>query len=302
MRLSRVLVSLPVWLVVIAASNALPALADNPPPATPTPSASPSPSPSPSVPVNAFLSLDVTSGPASTVINVTGGQFLANEQMSLYWDVPNHIAGGATADSNGNFNVRVKPFAGDQPGLHKLYASVPPNPSADFTLMAPTPTPSPSPTPTESPSPSPSPTEISSPTASPTPVAATLNGFDVISRPPFVFLPIIGLLAIALSLGYWVLSVVRRPRQASFPAAAVVHRAMRPDYSAGFGTPPPAPAPPTSDPSAWADVPHAPPAAPELGPPAPTWDADANAVAWGTGEPDTGYQFPPPELLPDSEE
>src|SRR5215472_9343074 len=79
-----------------------------------------SPCPTPT-PVNAFLSLDVTAGDANTVITVTGGQFLPNEQTSLYWDVANHVAGSATADQNGSFsNVKVKPFAGDAPGVHRL--------------------------------------------------------------------------------------------------------------------------------------------------------------------------------------
>lgn len=255
----------------------------------------------------------MTDGGPNTQITVNGGAFLPNEHMTLYWDQMNKVAGSAVADANGNFVApNIKPFAGDSPGVHKLCASVAPNPCANFTLEAPTPSPSPSPTPTESPSPSP--VETVAPTISPTPVAATLNSFDVISRPPFVFLPLIGLLAIALSLGYWIVSLIRRPRQLALPSAAVVHRAMRPDYTAGFGTPPPAAHDPsTPEPSAWADVPHTVPpsaapvaqppsesgAAPELEPPAPTWDAEANPVAWGTGEPDTGYQFPPPEPSPD---
>ncbi|HYL08921.1 MAG TPA: hypothetical protein VEU76_10245 [Candidatus Udaeobacter sp.] len=270
---------------------------------------SPCPTPTPT-PTNAFLSLDVTDGGPTTQITVNGGAFLPNEQMTLYWDSLNKVAGSGVADGSGNFVTHVKPFAGDAPGVHKLCASVPPNPCANFTLEAATPTPSPSPTPTESPSPSASPEATAGATASPTPIAATLNGFDVISRPPFVFLPIVGLIAIALSLGYWVLSVVRRPRPVALPSAAVVHRATRPDYSAGFGTPPPQATSAAPEPSAWADVPQAatpagapatePPAAPELEPPAPTWDTEANPTAWGTGEPDTGYQFAPPEQTPDT--
>ena len=50
----------------------------------------------------------------------------------------------ATADGKGNFSgVKVKPFAGDPPGLHKICASVPPTPCAQFELQgSPTPTPS----------------------------------------------------------------------------------------------------------------------------------------------------------------
>lgn len=336
MRLIPALVFLPAWFLLVGAApppsptgtptpsassspspaqSPSPAPSPSPPPSpSPSPSPSPTPSPSPSPPVNAFLSLDVTDGPPTTQITVNGGAFLPSEQMTLYWDQPTKVAGGASADSSGNFVTHVKPFPGDAPGVHKLCASVAPNPCANFTLEAPTPTPSPSPTPTESPTPSP--TATAAPTSSPTPVVATLNSFDVISRPPFVFLPIIGLLAIAVSLGYWIVSLVRRPRQVALPAAAVVHRAMRPDYTSGFGTPAAQPETATAEPSAWDDVPHAPaaaphgqpppppepPAAPELEPPAPTWDAEANPVAWGTGDPDTGYQFPPPAESPDTGE
>ncbi|HSS76390.1 MAG TPA: hypothetical protein VLV54_06555, partial [Thermoanaerobaculia bacterium] len=211
--------------------------------------ATPCPTPTP---VNAFLSLDVTAGGANTVINVTGGQFLPNQQLSLYWDSTSKPAGSATADSGGSFNTRIKPFSGDSPGLHKLCASVQPNPCANFTLQGPVTSPSPSPTPSESPSPSATPTFTASPSSSP--VAATLNGFDVISKPPFVFLPIAGAAAIALALGFWLYTVIRRPRAVALPAAAVVHRATRPDYSAGFGTPP-ASTTAEPEPSAWPEAP-----------------------------------------------
>jgi hypothetical protein len=225
-----------------------------------------SPCPTP-VPANAFLSLSVTSGDPNTQITVNGGAFFANEQMTLYWDTPDHVAGGANADKSGNFVTTVKPFAGDNPGGHKLCASVPPNPCANFTLVAAAPSPSASPSAEPTPSESPSPAASATAGTSPTPISGTLNGFDVISSPPFVFLPIIGGLAILFSLGYWVLSIVRRPAPLKIPATAVVHRASRPDYAAGFGTPPPpAQAPPP--PSAWDALPAPPqPASPAPEPP-----------------------------------
>ncbi|TAN32559.1 hypothetical protein EPN29_07985 [bacterium] len=182
--------------------------------------------------------------------------------MTLYWDPPsNKVAGGANADGSGNFTTRVKPFPGDSPGVHHLCASVAPNPCANFALQGPpTPTPSASPSPADSPSPSPAATASPSDSPSPSPVAGTLSGLDVISKPPFVFLPILGGLGILGAAAYWWLSVARRPRPPTLPAASVVHRATRPDYRADFGTPPPAPAAPAPAPSAWADVlPAAPP-------------------------------------------
>jgi hypothetical protein len=207
------------------------------------------------VPTNAFLSLDVTAGDANTQITVNGSAFLPGESTSLYWDQPSKVAGASNADSNGNFTTKVKPFAGDALGVHRLCASVQPNPCATFTLQplatTPTPQPSPSPSPDTSPSPSASPTFD---TSSPTPVASTLNGLDLMLKPPFVILPIIGGAGLAIALLYWILSITMRPRQKPLKSVAVAHLASRPDYSAAFGAPPPAPTPPAAPPSAWADV------------------------------------------------
>jgi hypothetical protein len=311
MRFPRALGLAPAAIALAAAASSLFLFTHAPTVRAQCGTASSSPCPTP-IPVNAFLSLDVTQGDANTVITVTGGQFLPNEQTTLYWDTPAHVAGSATADQNGSFsNVKVKPFPGDPPGAHRLYASVPPNPFANFTINAPAASPSPSPTPSESPSPSPTAAVTDTPSSSP--VAATLNGFDVISRPPFVFLPIAGVIAIGLALGFWLYSVVRRPRRVALTSAAVVHRAMRPDYSAGFGAPPAATAA-EPEPSAWEQSPvHAPPTQPSPQPPQPPpasetpteesqisnveWGAP---VEWGTGSSDWG--FPEPEPGPDAGE
>jgi hypothetical protein len=266
---------------------------------------SPCPTPPPTpTPTLAFLTLDVTTGDLNTQITVNGGAFLANEQMTLYWDSSNRVAGGANADGSGNFVTHVKPFSGDAPGVHRLCASVNPFPCANFTLAAtssPSPQDSPSPTPDASPSPTDTPTASAS--ASPTPVAATLNGFDVISKPPFVFLPIVGGIGILLAVGYWALSVMRRPAQLNIPATAVVHRATRPDYSAGFATPPAAPARDVREPdSAWTGViPPVEPSSP--GEPAAGQDPGPEARAEPQPpEPAAGPQpEPPPVAGPDPE-
>ena len=324
MRLLGVLLFLPISLLLVAANSPGPSASPSPtteaspspstsPPPSPSPSASPSPSP---IPVNAFLSLDVTAGGPTTQITVNGGAFLPNEQMTLYWDQATKIAGGANADGSGNFVTHVKPFSGDGPGAHKLCASVQPNPCATFTLDATPASPSPSPSPSESPSPSASPEVGTTFTPSPSPVAATLNGIDVITSPPFVFLPIAGGLAILLSVGYWLVSVMRRPRIAPLPAAAVVHRATRPDYAAGFGTPPPTPAAESHESSAWNEpmphtqaLPTAPPPVPAPEPPAASEPAtppaadgtDYSPVEWGPGGGGWGYAEPtPPDESPET--
>src|SRR5690348_15614668 len=257
-----------------------------------------SPCPTPT-PVNAFLSLDVTQGDKNTVINVTGGQFNPNQQTSLYWDSTNHVAGSATADGGGSFNTRVKPFAGDSPGLHHLCASVAPHACANFTLVAATPSPSPVASPTDqSPLPSASPTDTPVLVTSPARITSNVSGFDVISRPPFVFLPIFGVGALLLSLGYWAVTVMRRPRRLTpIPSAAVVHRATRPDYSAGFGTPPPTPSA-QPEASAWDEPMRTAPPAPAAAVPAPQPPPEQPVewgppVEWGTGGGGWGIEEPP---------
>jgi hypothetical protein len=287
MKRFRVLATLPLWFLVVA------------------PSSAPSPLPTDSpTPVNAFLSLDITAGDPNTQITVNGSAFLANESTSLYWDQPTKVAGASNADANGNFTTKVKPFAGDAPGVHRLCASVPPNPCASFTLqpLASTPTPqeSPSPSPDTSPSPSPS----TSPTAdvSPTPVAANVSGIDQMLKPPFVILPIIAGLGLAIALIYWILSIVLRPRQKPLKSVAVAHLATRPDYAAGFGAPPPAAAQPATPPSAWADV--LPPATAPPQPASPSTPPEAQASeqpyevtsAAPDEPPATPPDAPPPDL------
>src|SRR5207245_1234528 len=186
------------------------------------------------------------------------------KEVSPYWDSSNQVAGSTSADSNGSFSTNVIPFPGSSPGAHRLCASAEglnqPAPCATFTLQgAPTPTPPATPSPSASPSSSPS-----SPPPSTSPVVLTANsgrgGFDVITRPPLVFLPIIALLALLAALAYWLL--MRVDRTPVLPAASVVHRSSRPD-------PGPATTRPSAPPSN-AQAPEMQPPPPEL-PPAQPW-------------------------------
>jgi hypothetical protein len=161
------------------------------------------------------------------------------------------VIGSATADGKGNFSgVKVKPFAGDPAGLHKICASVPPQPCAQFELQGtPTPTPSAPTSPSESPSPAGSPSPGETPSATPTPLvlptAADTNNLDVLFHPPFIFLPFIAALALVGAIAYWVFgTVARRPRV--LPSASIVHRSVRPEAGVpGIEfVPPPAATPP----------------------------------------------------------
>ncbi len=250
---------------------------------------SPTPPPPPTpTPTNATIGLNPTAGDSTVGITVTGQLFLPNENITLYWDDPSRVAASTQTDSNGAFKVVVKPFPGDQPGVHHLYASVQPNPHADFTLEGPpTPTPPASPTPSDSPSPSSSPSPTDSPSPSPTPSAAApapITGIDIIPRPPFVFLPIIGALGLLGVIAYWALSGTRRNRSSALPAS-VVHRSVRPDYGAPFGgpvAPPTAAAPPPSEPAPPVEPPAAeatPPVEPQaVEPPPPVEPSAAQPV------------------------
>jgi hypothetical protein len=223
-------------------------------------------------PTAANLVLDIAAGGPSTSITASGTYFLANESMSLFWDTQAHVAASVTSDSNGNFTKVVTPFPGDGTGAHRLCASVPPTPCAIFTLQGP-----PTPTPPAPPSPSavPTPSAPASPTPSPSasPVALTVNGgrggLDVITKPPFVFLPIIALLALLAALAYWAL--MRGDRTPTLPSASVVHRSARPDVG------PVAPRPPPTPPVPPASEMQPPPAglAPPPAPFDPTADPDA---------------------------
>jgi hypothetical protein len=224
--------------------------------------------------------LDTAAGGPKTKISVTGASFPPGKAVSLYWDSSNQVAGSTSADSNGSFNTNVIPFPGSSPGAHRLCASAEglyqPIPCATFTLQgAPTPTPPATPSPSASPTSSPSP----SPTPSASPVVLTANssrgGFDVITRPPLVFLPIIALLALLAALAYWLL--MRVDRTPVLPAASVVHRSARPDLGPSITRPS---APPPSPPAQTMQPP-----APGLPPPYTPPEESGDAPTPGTPQP-----------------
>jgi len=259
------------------------------------------PASGPPCPANAFISLSVTAGGPSTDILVSGGQFLAGQSMSLYWDSPSKVVGSATADGHGNFNnVKVKPFAGERPGLHHICASVTPQPCAQFELQsAPTPTPSAAATPSESPSPDQSPTPSGSPTPIPIPAAST-NGLDLILKPPLVFLPLAGLVGLVAALGWWLFTVFPR-RQGTLPSAAITHMSTRPTWGGAPESGPardgPRPAWPTAPPlPAEPRLPDPPRAAhpefPDGTDQRPHWPAPRPPIADDSEE----AEQPPPEI------
>jgi hypothetical protein len=203
------------------------------------------------LPIGANIGMQPTAGGPTTSITVTGQSFLKNEAITLYWDVTSHVATSVVTDDNGAFTKVIKPYPGDKPKAHKLCANVQPHPCASFALQGPpTPTPGVTPSSTDT-SPTPG-----TPQASGVRVGGTggLSGLDIITRPPFVFLPILAILGIIGVLAYWFVS--RRRSMPPTSAATIVHRATRPDYMAPFPTAGSAAPPPRNpaQPSAW-DVP-----------------------------------------------
>jgi hypothetical protein len=243
------------------------------------------------LPGGATLGLAPSAGVASTSITVTGQLFLKNESITLYWDVASHVAASVVTDDSGSFTKVVKPVSTDKPGPHKLCANVQPKPCALYALQGP-----PSPTPTVSPSPDETPTPSETPQASGPRPAATggINGLDIITRPPFVFLPIIGILGLLGVLAYWLLSSRRRPMAPT--SASVVHHATRPDYMEPLAPParPPA-APQSSAPFPLAQPPQSSAPFPLAQPPPP---APAPQFQPPPPAPAPAPQFQPPPAVP----
>lgn len=263
------------------------------------------------LPSGATIGLQPTAGTLSGSITATGQNFLDNESITLYWDSPSHAAATVVTDATGAFTKVVKPFQTDKPAIHKLCANVPPKPCANFTLQAvPTPIPTPSSAPDETPSPSAEPS--GNPLASGATSGGSGSGLGFITKPPFVFLPILVILGLLGVLAYWAMSSRRRPVAPS--SATVVHRATRPDYMAPFpasAQPPPVPpavAPPAPPVPPAAQPPQPPPVvqAPQPQPPvvqAPQPPAASPPVEWPQAPPKaappaTPSPPPPPATWP----
>src|SRR2546430_1683157 len=87
------------------------------------------PASGPPCPANAFISLSVTAGGPNTDILVSGGQFLAGQSMSLYWDSSHKVLGSTTAHSHRPLNnPKVRPLPGAKPGPPPIRPTRPPQP------------------------------------------------------------------------------------------------------------------------------------------------------------------------------
>ena len=189
------------------------------------------PTPTPSV---GQLSLDPALGPPGGKITVSGSSFLAGEQVNLYWDSADKVVGSATADGQGSFKVDIAAQGGDPGSGHAVCADEKnPGPRcANFVLTAaPTPTPSAPSTPAQTPLPSAQPSAggaSPAPTVAAAPESHPVSAVSVLLEPPFVFFPLLLVLAALGGAAYWIWSGTKLARPAPVPAARVVHRSAHP--------------------------------------------------------------------------
>lgn len=271
--LARLALLVGLWLLTVAATAAPPVLASPSPTPTPiaTPTAAPTPAPTPTPASAGVLALQPSLGAPGTTVTVQGRGFRKGEQVTIYWDSPEHSFGQVTAGDQGEFKLDVKVPEGD-PGQHQV-CPLEPGPQqgcGQFKLEAAAPSPSPSPSATTVPTPSAA--ALASPL--PTQVPDGLTGqrpsaVAALLRPPFVIFPILVLVALLGGCAYWIWLGSRGRRPAPVAAATVTHRSLRP----AAPVPPPAARPP-----ALAEAPPAPPAAPPGAPdlPAPRPAADGS--------------------------
>jgi hypothetical protein len=260
----RLLLILPgLWLLTVAAAPATPTPVRTPTPTpVPTPKPTPAPTPTPSV---GQVNVAPAFGPPGSTVSVSGSAFRPGEQITIFWDTPDKGLGATTADGQGNFKTDVTTPAGDPGSSHSICADEK-NPGPRCAVFreeaAATPTPAASPDATPAPTattvaPTGAPGSAPSSPASRQPVSA----ISVLLQPPFVFFPILLLLAALGGAGYWIWTGTRGARPAPVPAARVVHRSAHPPGTDPEAEPAATVAPPAAAPAAPVPTPAPAPAA-----------------------------------------
>ena len=232
------------------------------------PVATPTPVPTP----QGSLVLDPAAAPAGGSVKLTGTGFPTSQSFPVNLD--GTVVSQAPTDSTGAIAIVLTIPALTPPGGHVVCVSEPAgNLCANLTVQpAPSPSPSPSPSALPSPSPSPSPSDAALPASSGGTGSLTLLG--TLTRPPFVFFPILLLLALVGAVAYLVWS--RRPGL-EIGEVTVQHSAPMPrDYETPPASPTasaPKPAPPAPIHYESAE-PHPPRPAAREQPPVPPSGAD----------------------------
>jgi len=213
--------------------------------------------------------LNPASAPPSTHVNLSGSNFPPSATLNVLFDGTEIST--VKSDAGGSIPVTAIVIPDNAAvASHQVCVEFTQgvNVCAAFTLEPPV---SPSPSPAASPSPSPS----ASPTSTPAPVATSTGGVSplaVMTRPPFVFLPIVAVVGLILFLSLWawlsrpgpplgevtVHHLAPSPRSyESTPLAPPAAPEPRPEpivYESPESSPPPSAAPPPPPPSG-ADVP-----------------------------------------------
>jgi hypothetical protein len=211
------------------------------------------------------------SAPPSSTVVFSGSGLPANQAFDVLWDGTQLAQ--VNTDGGGNFTANLAipdnaTGAGHTICVHEL----PGNVCGTFTLEAkPTPAPSPTDTPSPSPSPSPSPPLIA---VAPPAGSGGISALALLSRPPFIFLPILAIVGLLAFLGIWIWRMRPTP---PLGEVTVLHRAPAPREHELLPDTPPAPPPAQARPApiGYQSAPGqsaAPP--PPLTPPAPPSGAD----------------------------
>lgn len=216
------------------------------------------------------LALDPAAAPAGSSVKLSGTGFPAGQSFPVTLDGTEVTQ--APADGNGVIAIVLNIPAQTPPGGHVVCVSeAAGNLCANLTVQ-PAPSPSPSPSPSTSPSPSPSTSPTDAPPPASTGGTGSLTLLGTITRPPFVFFPILLLLALVGGIAYLLWS--RRPGL-EISEVTVQHRAptLR-EYEAPMA-PRPEPETPAPAPIHYESAePRLPTPAAEDRPPAPPSGAD----------------------------
>ena len=212
-----------------------------PPPPTPTALPSPSPSPSPRGDVN----LIPASAPPDSHITVSGSGFEPNLAITIVFDGGDPPLASVTTSGGGFFSQQIVVPDGQGPD-HTICARTPNGDRCAGFRLEPRPSPSNSPSPQPSPSVavsvSPGPSAAPSPAASPVPGTGS-SPLGFVTRPPFVFFPLLVVAGLVGWLTYYLWGLRPLPEVHN---VTVVHRAVQargyvPHVPEVAPSPPPAP-------------------------------------------------------------
>jgi hypothetical protein len=229
----------------------------------------PPPTPTPVPTPRGSILLNPGSAPPTVRVNFSGSGLDPNAILAVLFD-STHLV-DLNTDASGNFAVQLAVPDTAPPGTHQVcVGETNGNVCSAFTVEA-----APAGTPTPSPSASPSPSPSASPSGSAalaTPDTGGSSPLSLLTKPPFVFLPIIAAIGLLAFLGLYLWRARPTP---PIGEVTILHKAPAPRVYDQDAPPPPAPPPaPPKAPIVY-ESPTAPPSTPPPArPPAPPSGAD----------------------------